>query len=199
MFSPIKKLLGGKKSADETSTATKAKKSEGFFLEIDETENVNSEAPAPKPEPAKAAVAKTESHKAEPESKKAKSMFGVLKNLGGGKKSPEDTSTAPKTKKEQDFFLDVDQTGNVASEAPAPKAESASKKAKKKKSAKAAATSNDQKKVSSPAAKNGKVEPQSQLTFAPNYLLPTPSNRRRRPGPSMNMFLDMARQAKTKK
>lgn len=162
-------------------------------------------------------------------------MFSPIKNLFGGKKAPDQTSTATKAKKGKDFFLEIEETENVASEATAPKpepakeavatteppkaeelpkaepaskeelpkAEPAPKKAKKKKSVKAAAASTDQKKVSSPAAstaaKNGKVEPQAQLTFAPNYLLPTPSNRRRRPGPSMNMFLDMARQAKTKK
>ena len=46
-------------------------------------------------------------------------------------------------------------------------------------------------------ANNGKVNPQAELTFAPNYLLPTATNSRRRPGPSMDMFRDMARQVKT--
>ncbi len=32
------------------------------------------------------------------------------------------------------------------------------------------------------------------LTFAPNYLMPKPTASRRRPGPSLNMFMDMARQ-----
>ena len=47
------------------------------------------------------------------------------------------------------------------------------------------------------AATNGKVAPQSKSTFAPNYLMPTPTNSRRRPGPNMDMFRDMARQVKT--
>ncbi|WP_317109687.1 hypothetical protein [Chroococcidiopsis sp. SAG 2025] len=34
-------------------------------------------------------------------------------------------------------------------------------------------------------------------TFAPNYLMPSASNSRRRPGANMNSFLDMARQVKT--
>lgn len=34
-------------------------------------------------------------------------------------------------------------------------------------------------------------------TFATDNLLPTPSNYRRRPGPSLNNFKDMARQVKT--
>ncbi|NEP03083.1 MAG: hypothetical protein F6K58_31455 [Symploca sp. SIO2E9] len=196
MFSLIK----GKKTPEDTSSAPKVKKEKGFFMQLDETENVAPETPAPKAEPAQPAVATTEAPKAEPEPKKAKPKFGLLKNLGGGKKSPEDASTAPKAKKEQDFFLDVDQTGNVASQTPAPKPESVSKKAKKKKSVKAEVASTEEKKVAPPvasaAAKNGKVEPQAGLTFAPNYLLPTPRSRRR-PGPSMDMFRDMARQAKT--
>jgi hypothetical protein len=46
------------------------------------------------------------------------------------------------------------------------------------------------------ATQNGKVEPESTQTFAPNYLMPKTSNSRRRPGPSMDMFRDMARQVK---
>jgi len=34
----------------------------------------------------------------------------------------------------------------------------------------------------------------SEMTFSTDYLLPQPSNTRRRPGPSLNTFLGMARQ-----
>jgi hypothetical protein len=34
----------------------------------------------------------------------------------------------------------------------------------------------------------------TETTFAPKYLIPSSSNSRRRPGPNMNPFLDMARQ-----
>ena len=44
---------------------------------------------------------------------------------------------------------------------------------------------------------NGKVDPKAEPTFAPNYLLSTTSSSRRRPGPSMDIFRDMARQVKT--
>ncbi len=48
---------------------------------------------------------------------------------------------------------------------------------------------------------NGKAESESEsesgMTFATQYLMPTPSNSRRRPGPSLNKFREMARQAKT--
>jgi hypothetical protein len=38
----------------------------------------------------------------------------------------------------------------------------------------------------------------AETTFAPKYLAPSAStNGRRRPGPNMNTFLDMARQVKT--
>ncbi|MFW6358188.1 MAG: hypothetical protein ACOC0N_03090 [Chroococcales cyanobacterium] len=47
------------------------------------------------------------------------------------------------------------------------------------------------------AAMNGKAEPQPKDTFAPQYLLPVTTSSRRRPGPSMNMFRDMARQVNT--
>lgn len=52
------------------------------------------------------------------------------------------------------------------------------------------------KREKSPAASNGQAP--TETTFAPKYLAPdTSSNSRRRPGPSMNPFLDMARQVKT--
>ncbi len=49
---------------------------------------------------------------------------------------------------------------------------------------------------SSPAASTNGQKP-TETTFAPKYLAPTASSSRRRPGPSMNSFLDMARQVKT--
>ncbi len=41
-----------------------------------------------------------------------------------------------------------------------------------------------------------KVEATPDTSFAGNYLMPTPSNSRRKPGPSLNMFKDLARQVK---
>jgi len=43
------------------------------------------------------------------------------------------------------------------------------------------------------ADRNGKAD----STFAPNYLMPSASSSRRRPGANMSSFLDMARQVKT--
>ncbi len=140
-------------------------------------------------------------------------MFGFL----GGKKSKDDKSTAPKTKKGKGYFLELDETGNVksadqaekpepvkaaVSAAAPPKAEPVVE-AKKPEPAKAKATPKQVKIEAQPnppappaAASNGKAEPQSELTFAPNYLLPIATTSRRRPGPSMDSFRDMARQVK---
>jgi hypothetical protein len=146
-------LFGGKKSQDEAS-APKAKKSKGYFLELDDTGSVKAAAEAKKPEaakaqapqtePAKAAVATLERPKAEPQANGAKPV--AAKEVPSGK-----------------------ETVQVQAQ-PNPPA----------------------------AATNGKVEPQDAGTFAPNYLLPKATNSRRRPGPSMDMFRDMARQVKTK-
>lgn len=44
----------------------------------------------------------------------------------------------------------------------------------------------------------GVVEPSAEETFAPKYLVGMSTNGRRRPGPSLNYFRDMAKQVKTK-
>ncbi len=152
-------------------------------------------------------------------------FFGGL--FGGKKSLKGDTSAAPKTKKGKGYFLELEDSGNskaaeakkpepakaetaaqakkpepvkaaVATAAP-PKAEPAAQ-AKKPEPAKATTESQNGKvkieaQPNPPAANNGKAQGDS--TFAPNYLLPTASNSRRRPGPSLDMFRDMARQVKT--
>ena len=50
--------------------------------------------------------------------------------------------------------------------------------------------------VSSSAANTNGQKP-TETTFAPKYLAPTTTSNRRRPGPNMNTFLDMARQVKS--
>lgn len=167
-------------------------------------------------------------------------MFGFIKKffagiaaflggLFGGKKAQEAPSIAPKTKKGNGFFLELDETGNTksapsAKSSESPKVESPSP-AKAPEPAKAAVATLERPKAE-PAAEAKKPEPaktsptaekpkvkieaqpnppapavngkaQSDPTFAPNYLLPTASNSRRRPGPNMDMFRDMARQVKT--
>ena len=51
--------------------------------------------------------------------------------------------------------------------------------------------------VSSESNGKGGTQPEAKI-FAPKYLTPTTTQPRRRPGPSMAMFKDMARQVKTK-
>lgn len=141
-------------------------------------------------------------------------MLGFLKKLSG-KKSEEDQSTAPKAKKGKGFFLELDETGNVKSEASENKPEPAKAMAVKTESTEVKTAPKVEQKKADQTAKapqskkleplptkavppsNGKVEPQPGMTFAPNYLLTTSSKPRRRPGPSMNMYRDMARQVKT--
>ncbi|MEQ9359817.1 MAG: hypothetical protein RIG63_29130 [Coleofasciculus chthonoplastes F3-SA18-01] len=133
-------------------------------------------------------------------------MFGFLK-------SKDKSSEAPKTKKSKDYFLELDDTGAVKSEPEAKKPEpaqatqapeaEAKKPAAKKPAAKATKAAKAPKakpqkaapQATPAAASNGKAEPQPGVTFAPNNLLPLKTNAgRRRPGPSMNNFLEMARQ-----
>lgn len=182
-------------------------------------------------------------------------MFGFIKNLFGsiaafisglfgGKKSKDDnstapklseksqdnTSTAPKTKKSKGYYLELDDSGNIKTEAKAAVALAEPPKAEKPEPAKAAKVEKPEPakaepakakvatakapKVTVPAENgkevkieaqpnppapeiNGKVAAANEGTFAPKYLLPTPSKSRRRPGPSMDAFRDMARQVKT--
>lgn len=117
----------------------------------------------------------------------------MLKNLFGGKKS--------------DFYLELKETDGEQKatattaaaapvvEAPAAVAEKKAQKTSIKKEKQAKETPAAP--VSAPApvaATNGKVEPQ-EVEFATKYLI-TPSMSRRRPGPSLNGFKDMARKAK---
>lgn len=125
-------------------------------------------------------------------------MFSFLK-------SKDKSSEAPKTKKSKDYFLELDDTGAVKVEPEAKKPEPAKatkapEAEAKKPEAKTAKAPQAKPQKAAPqatpaAASNGKAEPQPGLTFAPNNLLPLKTNTgRRRPGPSMNNFLEMARQ-----
>lgn len=164
IFAFLGGLVGGKKAKGEASDTpqiapkAKAKKSNGYYLELDETGNTKSEVTV-KPEPVKATVA-VEDKQPEP----------VLAAVA--------TTPAP-----------------AKAEAAAPEKKLKTAKAK----APAAEAENGKVKIEAqpnpPAETNGKAA--DQTTFAPNYLMPTTTSGRRRPGPNMNTFLDMARQAKT--
>ncbi len=172
MFGFIKKLFGGitaflggifggKKSQGDTSSAPKAKKGKGYFMELDDADSLKSQVEAKIPEPVKAAV-------------------GTVKGAIGAGDAPK-AEPKPEAKKPEPVKA-------TAKKSEAPKQEVPSKNETVKVQAQA----------NPPApATNGKVESQDELTFAPKYLMPTASNGRRRPGPSMNTFRDMARQVKT--
>jgi hypothetical protein len=128
-----------------------------------------------------------------------------------------------KTKRRSGYFLELDENeekGSVdANKSPASNgaktAEAATKPAKAESAKKTETTANTQsanielvqtaegvkvepgKPAKSPVAStNGQAK--TETTFAPKYLIPSASsNGRRRPGPNMNTFLDMARQVKT--
>lgn len=156
IFAFLGGLFGGNKSQDEAS-APKTKKSQGYFLELDDTgsvksteevkkpEPVKAEAPAPaaQNQPEKAAVATLERPKAEPKEETKPVVAAKDVSAENGKVKIEAQPNPPAT-----------------------------------------------------AASNGKVEAQNDMTFAPKYLMPSASSSRRRPGPSMDMFRDMARQVK---
>lgn len=151
-------LLGGKKSQNNAIEAStpKAKKSKGYFLELDDTGNIKSPTEAKKPEPTKTEPAKAEPAKAEP--------------VKAETQEPAKQAVAVKDDSKPTKDVPVE-NGKVRVEAqPNPPAA---------------------------AANNGKVESLNEMTFAPKYLMPTASSGRRRPGPSMDTFRDMARQVKT--
>ncbi len=166
----IKKLFGGK--------------SKEFFLELNETENNSptaTKAEEKQPEPAAVAQA--------------------------AENQPEPTAVAQAAEKQQEVV-------EVINVKPTKKSKKTSIKDKKKKSegtteptpAPASVSSNGASSWEPPfwvkamynnnGSSNGKVEA-GEKTFATDNLLPTPSTYRRRPGPSLNKFKDMARQAKT--
>lgn len=208
MFGSIKKILSGivafflgffsnKKSLE--GKPDKSRKRNGFFLELEETEVpkelkavAKSVASATNEVKAKAAeatnevkakaselvstkaakepvaTAKAESSKAESaKAEKAKTTDAPAP----AKVEATKAKTAPTNKQPAKVEVELVQTAEGV-------------KAEAVKPAKPAKTIVD---------RNGKADP----TFAPNYLIPSATNSRRRPGANMSSFLDMARQVKT--
>jgi hypothetical protein len=116
-----------------------------------------------------------------------------------------ETTTTNTTKAVEAVTTTVTTNTQKAAEAiaeTAPAATNGKKKSPKAKSAKAKSADVDLVQTAKglkiePATTKAKVPEQPKQTFAPDYLLPTNSNGRRRPGANMNSFLDMARQVKT--
>jgi hypothetical protein len=142
-------------------------------------------------------------------------IFGFLGGLLGSKKANETGSEAtPKVKprKSNGYFLEIDDakgTGNTSNGSSEKATESAkkpepvaakaeSKPAKKPEPVAAKAESAPAKKPEQSAVANALNLPQPKVTtFAPDYLVPTSTNGRRRPGANMASYLNLARQVKT--
>ncbi len=204
-------LIGGKKSQKNlpsnkaaekpAATTTKKRKSSGYFRELDEADEAESLNGNPiaksvtgkiseiaDSEPAKGVAGKiSEIADSEP----AKGVAGKISELAGAKpdkgesaKTPEPVGTKSAAKGKSA------KTPEPTGAKPAAKVElvqtAEGVKAEPVKPAKALA-----------ANLNGQNP--TETTFAPKYLAPSASSSksRRRPGPNMNPFLDMARQVKT--
>ena len=186
-------LIGGKKSEPQLAASNaKGKKSKGYFMELDEDEeapiNINKAAQAVA-DKAKAVADKTKD--------KTKELVASAKSA-----LPETPKATEATAKNQP----------VKTEATAKNQPAKTEATAKNQPAKTEATANNQaaKVELVQTAEGVKAEPakskkasaasantQTETTFAPKYLAPASTNGRRRPGPNMNTFLDMARQVKT--
>lgn len=112
--------------------------------------------------------------------------------------------------KKSEYFLEADDAKSSVADVPPPKAvkPSSEKKSVEKQPAAAAAKAEPSNgKIAEPAATLAAAAPvnvdpkvaeafKSTELFAPNYLVSSGSNSRRRPGPSLNRFMDMAKQVK---
>lgn len=196
MFGFIKKLLGGiaaffggifaskKSEGNEAGAALPRKKSAGYYMELDESKDAKPAAQEnqKKPEPAKAQT--SESKKPEP----AKASVSASKASSNGQKDSSKPQQTPEL------------VGAASKNSSKSKETSESKEIAQRPPVELIQTAEGVEAVvaDEPAAPiNGKVQSQSDNTFAPKYLNPiSSSNSRRRPGPSMSGFMDMARQVK---
>lgn len=199
-------LFGGKKSQQnqpslegDKSAAISAKKKRnrnGYFMELDEAEemqpaNVKEQVTqalepvtaklnevAQKAEPIAAKVTEVAQKTAEPVANKAKEVTQKTEEpatVAKSQKAEQPATAAKSTKAEEPV---------TATQAPKVQLEQTAEGVKPV--------------PAKPAATSTISKPQTETTFAPKYLNPAASsNGRRRPGPNMNSFLDMARQVKT--
>ncbi|PPS45056.1 hypothetical protein [Chroococcidiopsis sp. TS-821] len=200
-------LFGGKKSqknqpsleADKStaSPAKKQRKRNGYFMELDEAEETQptkvkeqvTQALEPvaaklnevaqKAEPITAKVTEVAQKTAEPVAAKVKEVTQKTEEpvTAANSKEAEQPAIAAKSTKAEEPA--------TATQAPKVQLEQTAEGVKPV--------------PAKPSATSTINKPQTETTFAPKYLNPTTasSNGRRRPGPNMNSFLDMARQVKT--
>ena len=179
----IKKLFGGK--------------SDGFFLELDESENSQpTETKVEEKQPEPTAVA-TEEKPPEPAATQEPEKQPEPAAVATEEKPPEapeaaEAKSAKKSKKTS--IKNRKKTATKTAATPSPKTTPVSSGSKYEPPFWVKAMYNS----SSSNGSNGQVEG-GQQTFATDNLLPTPSASRRRPGPSLNKFKEMARQAKIRR
>lgn len=170
-------LFGSKQSQDKQSSLPKGKKGGGYFMQLDESDD----------------------------SKPAATSQAAKSNSAAEANKPELAASqpAPEAKKSEKPAPEAKKPEKPAPEAKKPEPAKAPAQAATAEPAKKEATAEPKKpepakKPEPVAANNGKGQPQSTSTVAPDYLMRTSSSTsRRRPGPSMDMFRDMARQVKT--
>ncbi|MUL37727.1 hypothetical protein [Gloeocapsopsis dulcis] len=207
------------------SASTKKKRNNGYFMELDEAEEmspVNGQQVKKALEPITAKlneVANEVAQKAEPITAK----LGEVANEVAQKAEPVTAKLTEAVQKSEEATPNTKSTKAEASKVKEPASASKSTKSSKTEEPASASKSTKSSKTEEPAsatkvpkvqleqtaegvkpvpakpAASSKInKPQTETTFAPKYLNPTvSSNGRRRPGPNMNSFLDMARQVKT--
>ncbi|MGF1480981.1 MAG: hypothetical protein ACFB4I_16100 [Cyanophyceae cyanobacterium] len=171
----VKKLFGGKSKSDQANS--KQKKGSGFFLELDESED-NQVVQA-----VDAVTSKVGSVTATAVDTMKSTVSQVVEEATSDTAKEKVAATPPKNQQE------TQQQKNVKEKAKTKQTASPTKSAQIL-----------QEKIPTsvkPVSDTNGQESAAEMTFAPQYLVPTTTRPRRRPGPSMEMFKDMARQVKT--
>ncbi len=123
-------------------------------------------------------------------------MFNIFGNLFRGIINFITGLFGSKKSKKGKYYLELEEDSNTTTQ-PATTIQPKPEPAKAKPEAVKVKTPSQPQPTTTPAKpesnKNSKVLPEKTTTFATDYLMPTPSQSRRRPGPSMGMFRDMAR------
>ena len=172
------------------------RKRNGYFMELDETEekqsaNGNQSVKASVSDAAKN-VAEVTKASVSDAAKTVKSAVADQSTATKSAKPAADKASATKTAKPA--------TANKSDAKPEPiKTQSVSLPDKSLKVEMVQTDKGIKEEVKAEPAKSNKSNGQAsaEKTFAPKYLMPSNSNSRRRPGPSMSNFLNMARQVKT--
>lgn len=132
-----------------------------------------------------------------------KKLFGGIMNfLGGlfGSKKTQEQPAANQKKKQGGYYLELDESQGKNGEGATPP--SVTTPTALKQSPTSPTPAPQPTLESTTASMNGKREKtpapgEDTETFAPKYLMPQATRGRRRPGPNMNTFRDLARQVKT--